>query len=42
MDLMIPKLLLQPVVENSLVHGMKDKHCVSVTITARKRTAHWC
>ncbi|WP_320951253.1 sensor histidine kinase, partial [Enterocloster bolteae] len=37
MDLMIPKLLLQPVVENSLVHGMKDKHCVSVTITARKK-----
>ena len=31
------KLLLQPVVENSLVHGMKDKHCVSVTITARKK-----
>ena len=35
MDLRIPKLLLQPVVENSLVHGMKDKHSVSVTITAR-------
>lgn len=35
MDLRIPKLLLQPVVENSLVHGMKDAHCVSVTITAR-------
>ena len=37
MDLRIPKLLLQPVVENSLVHGMKDKHSVSVTITARQR-----
>ena len=35
MDLRIPKLLLQPVVENSLVHGMKDKHSVSITITAR-------
>lgn len=30
----IPKLLLQPVVENSLVHGMKDIHSVSVTISA--------
>ena len=35
MDLRIPKLLLQPVVENSLAHGMTDKHSVSVTITAR-------
>ena len=37
MDLRIPKLLLQPVVENSLVHGMKDARCISVTITARQR-----
>lgn len=30
----IPKLLLQPVVENSLVHGMKDIHSITVTISA--------
>lgn len=34
MECRIPKLLLQPVVENSLVHGMKDTAGVSVTITA--------
>ncbi|MCA5011033.1 histidine kinase, partial [Clostridioides difficile] len=31
----IPKLLLQPVVENSLVHGMKNTHSISITITGR-------
>lgn len=31
----IPKLLLQPVVENSLVHGMKDMHSIAVSISAR-------
>lgn len=30
----IPKLLLQPVVENSLVHGMADTPSISVTIRA--------
>ena len=34
MECRIPKLLLQPVVENSLVHGMKDTPGISVTITA--------
>ena len=31
----IPKLLLQPVVENSLVHGMKNTHSISIAITGR-------
>lgn len=31
----IPKLLLQPVVENSLVHGMKDIHSITVNINVR-------
>lgn len=30
----IPKLLLQPVVENSLSHGMKDRESISIIITA--------
>lgn len=39
MECRIPKLLLQPVVENSLVHGMKDAQCVSVTISAWQEDA---
>ena len=34
-DCKVPKLLLQPVVENSLVHGMKDIRSISITITGR-------
>lgn len=34
MSCRIPKLLLQPVVENSLVHGMADTPSISVTIRA--------
>lgn len=33
----IPKLLLQPIVENALVHGMKNTHSISITITGRER-----
>lgn len=32
----IPKLLLQPVVENSLVHGMKNIHSITINISAWK------
>ena len=32
----IPKLLLQPVVENSLVHGMKDIRSIAINISAWK------
>lgn len=32
----IPKLLLQPVVENSLVHGMKNIHSIAINISAWK------
>lgn len=33
LEFRIPKLLLQPIVENSLVHGMKNTHSISITIT---------
>lgn len=36
----IPKLLLQPVVENSLVHGMKNTHSISITVTAQVHDKH--
>lgn len=34
-DCKVPKLLLQPVVENSLVHGMKDIRSITINITGR-------
>lgn len=34
MECTIPKLLLQPVVENSLIHGMKDIPSISIIIRA--------
>lgn len=33
LEFRIPKLLLQPIVENSMVHGMKNTHSISITIT---------
>ena len=33
LEYQIPKLLLQPVVENSLVHGMKNTHSIAIRIT---------